>query len=55
MKHDTMIHDTDVTCRAEESVRSLLELAESCGKLLIFSGSGLSANSGKVKWGLVTG
>ena len=33
-------------CRAEESLRRLLELTETCGKMVIFSGSGLSANSG---------
>lgn len=33
-------------CRSEESLKGLLELTESCGKIVIFSGSGLSANSG---------
>lgn len=33
-------------CRSEESLKTLLELAESCGRMVIVSGSGLSANSG---------
>jgi hypothetical protein len=32
--------------RSDESLNQLLELTASCGRLVIFSGSGLSANSG---------